>query len=114
MHKGVRSRREYREKIPHETVQNLNTSYPQRVLAMKVEVDGIEFGHRYRDPYTGFEGVAVAVYVYEHSCPRVNLRKLGKEGTLLESAFDAPGLQPATTTPATISNGQLGFSSADA
>jgi hypothetical protein len=80
---------------------------------VKLDVDGIEFGQRYRDPYTGFEGVAVAVYVYEFSCPRVNLRKLGKEGTIIESAFDAPGLQPANTAPATIANGQLGFMPAE-
>jgi hypothetical protein len=55
----------------------------------------------------------VAVYGYEFSCPRVNLRKLGKEGTIVESAFDAPGLQPASTAPATIANGQLGFMPAE-
>jgi hypothetical protein len=54
----------------------------------------IETGHRYRDQHTGFEGVAVAIYFYEFSCPRVCLKKMGKEGTIIEAIFDAPGLTP--------------------
>ena len=69
----------------------------------------IEFGHTYRDRYTGFEGAAVAVYFYEFSCPRVSLKKMGKEGTILEAVFDAPGLQHVAAVPR-VANGQvLGF-----
>lgn len=93
MHKGVRSRRQYREMTGRKV--------------MIYEAD-IELGHTYRDPHTGFEGTAVAVYFYEYGCPRVNLKKMGKEGTLIEAVFDAPGVT-ATTVGA---NGKaLGFTS---
>jgi len=58
---------------------------------------GIEFGERYRDGASKFEGVVVAFYFYEHGCLRVNLR--GRDfstGGALEQSFDAPELVRVT------------------
>jgi hypothetical protein len=43
---------------------------------MKVLVDGIEFGERYRDRYTTFEGTASAVWVKEDGTVQVALTYL--------------------------------------
>jgi hypothetical protein len=54
---------------------------------------GIEFGERYRDPASEFEGVVVAFYFFEHGCLRVNLRgQNNSTGGALEMTFDAPEL----------------------
>lgn len=60
-------------------------------------------GDRYRDPLTGFEGVATAVTFYLHACERVTLEFI-KDGEIKFESFDAPrlihvatGEQPTTT-----------------
>lgn len=57
---------------------------------------GIEFGKRYRDKASRFEGTATAIYFYEHACVRVNLRGTNKStGAAIEFTFDAPELEVA-------------------
>lgn len=59
----------------------------------QIDAHGIEFGEKYRDPASGFEGVVVALYFFEHGCMRVNLRGHNEStGGALEQAFDAPEL----------------------
>lgn len=70
---------------------------------------GIEFGERYVDPHSGFEGVATSVYFFEHACVRVQLRGTNKStGAPVECSFDAPELVRVKTeekVPATRSGG---------
>lgn len=61
-----------------------------------------KLGDRYRDPLTGFEGVATAVTFYLHACERITLEFV-KDGEIKYESFDAPrlvhidsGEQPAT------------------
>lgn len=60
-------------------------------------------GDKYRDPLTGFEGVATAVTFYLHACERITLEYV-KDGKIEYESFDAPrlvhvasGQQPVTT-----------------
>ena len=48
-------------------------------------------GDRYRDPLTGFEGVATAVTFYLHACERITLEFV-KDGEIKYESFDAPRL----------------------
>lgn len=52
----------------------------------------VTLGEKYRDPLTGFEGVAVAVTFYLHACERVALEFI-KDGALKCEYFDAPRLE---------------------
>jgi len=61
-----------------------------------------KLGERYRDPLTGFEGVATGVTFYLHACERITLEFV-KDGKIEYESFDAPrlvhirsGLQPVT------------------
>lgn len=63
----------------------------------------IKMGERYRDPLTGFEGVATGVTFYLHACERVTLEYV-KDGEIKYESFDSPrvehiptGKQPETT-----------------
>lgn len=59
---------------------------------------GIEFGERYRDKASGFEGQVTALYFFEHGCLRVNLRGTDRQtGAPVEATFDAPELIKAST-----------------
>ena len=49
----------------------------------------IILGDKYRDPLTGFEGVATAVTFYLHACERVSLEYV-KDGEIKYESFDAP------------------------
>lgn len=69
---------------------------------MKLKTD-VRLGERYRDPLTGFEGVATSVTFYLHACERVALEFI-KDGKVGYEAFDAArlvhigsGAQPRTT-----------------
>lgn len=56
----------------------------------------IQLGKRYRDRQTGFTGHATALYFYEHSCERVNLKAL-IDGAIKEYVFDAMELECVET-----------------
>lgn len=56
----------------------------------------VSLGERYRDPLTGFEGVATAVTFYLHACERVSLEYV-KDGKVEFEAFDAPRLEHVDT-----------------
>lgn len=71
-------------------------------MGTKLKSD-VVLGDRYRDPLTGFEGVATSVTFYLHACERVAL-EIVREGEVKYEAFDAPrlvhidsGTQPTTT-----------------
>lgn len=71
-------------------------------MTTKLKTD-VRLGDRYRDPLTGFEGVATAVTFYLHACERVSLEYV-KDGKVGYESFDAPrlvhiasGTQPTTT-----------------
>lgn len=57
----------------------------------------IILGDRYLDKQTGIEGVASAVYFYQHGCERVNIEVLNKDGELKEYGFDSPRLTHVQT-----------------
>ena len=65
---------------------------------------GIEFGEKYRDPSSNFEGTATALYFYRHGCLRVGLRGMNKTtGEPAEFTFDAPELiKVATEEPVPV------------
>lgn len=75
---------------------------------MKLESD-VKLGDRYRDPLTGFEGVATAVTFYLHACERVSLEFV-KDGEVKYESFDAPRLVhvPSGTQPTTDRTGGPG------
>lgn len=56
----------------------------------------IVLGEKYRDPETGIEGKAVAIYFFEHACERVSIR-YAHDGDLKEATFDAPELENVET-----------------
>lgn len=59
----------------------------------QLEAHGIEFGEKYRDPSSGFEGYAEHLYFFKHGCMRVSLRGVNKTtGEPAEFTFDAPEL----------------------
>jgi hypothetical protein len=77
-------------------------------MATKLKSD-VKLGDRYRDPLTGFEGVATAVTFYLHACERVSLEFI-KDGEVKYEAFDAPRLihVDTDTRPATTRTGGPG------
>lgn len=53
----------------------------------------IVLGERYRDEQTGLEGVATAIYFFQHACERVQLEMVNQhDGNIMEPVFDAPRL----------------------
>lgn len=59
----------------------------------QLKAHGIEFGKKYRDPSSGFEGDVQTFMFYKHGCMRVFLRGTNKTtGEPAEFAFDAPEL----------------------
>lgn len=52
----------------------------------------VKLGERYRDPQSGIEGVATAIYFFQYACERVQLELLNRDGELKEYSFDAPRL----------------------
>lgn len=62
-------------------------------IAEQLEAHRIEFGKTYRDPASGFEGVATALYFFKHGCLRIGLRGQNRTtGEPAEFTFDAPEL----------------------
>lgn len=58
----------------------------------------IKLGERYRDEQTGLEGVATAIYFFQHACERVLLERVNPiDNKLEETAFDAPRLTNIAT-----------------
>lgn len=67
-------------------------------IVEQLDAHGIEFGERYRDPSSGFEGDVQAMYFYKHGCLRVCLRGVNKTtGEPAEFTFDAPELVAVET-----------------
>jgi hypothetical protein len=67
-------------------------------IVEQLDEHGIEFGVKYRDPASGFEGEVQSMYFYRHGCLRVELR--GSNRTTGEPAsfvFDAPDLVKVET-----------------
>lgn len=58
---------------------------------MTIHSSDVVLGDRYRDPLTGFEGVATAVTFYLYGCERVSLEYV-KDGKVEFEAFDTPRL----------------------
>lgn len=59
----------------------------------QAQTHDIEFGKKYMDKHSKFEGVATAMYFFEHGCVRVLLRGTDKQtGAPIEVSFDAPEL----------------------
>jgi hypothetical protein len=52
----------------------------------------IEFGERYRDKNSGYEGVATALYFYEFGCARVSLVSMDDKGDVKDLSFDEQSL----------------------
>lgn len=79
-----------------------------RMSKSKYQSDVI-LGDKYRDPLTGFEGVATAATFYLHACERVTLEYV-KDGEIKYESFDAPRLIPyyAETQPQTTRTGGPG------
>lgn len=77
-------------------------------MTTKLSTD-VVLGDRYRDPITGFEGVATAVTFYLHACERVSLETL-REGKPQWESFDAPRLEhvDTKTKPTTTRTGGPG------
>ena len=64
----------------------------------QIDAHGIEFGKRYRDPASSFEGEVQALYFYKHGCLRVELRGQNKTtGEPASFVFDAPELVSVET-----------------
>lgn len=53
----------------------------------------VKFGKKYRDPISGFEGVATARFDYLHGCTRWQLSGQIK-GKPVDFIFDEPQLEP--------------------
>lgn len=63
----------------------------------KFESD-IVLGERYVDQQTGVEGVATAIYFFQHACERVQLEYINKaDQKFVELVFDAPRLTHVET-----------------
>lgn len=62
-------------------------------------------GERYRDKQTGFEGIATAVYFFQHACERVALETYDAERKeVKDQTFDAPRLVSVETGQAAKSD----------
>ena len=67
----------------------------------QLDAHRIEFGEKYRDPASGFEGYVKAMHFYEHGCLRVSLRGVNTQsGEPAEFSFDAPELVAVKTEKA--------------
>ncbi|HUW00818.1 MAG TPA: hypothetical protein VMW08_00565 [Acidimicrobiales bacterium] len=75
----------------------------------QMDEHGIEWGVRYRDPASGFEGEPTGLYFFKHGCLRVALRGVNRTtGEPAEFTFDAPELvavETAEPVPAGSRNG---------
>ena len=70
----------------------------QKMVEAQLAEYGIEFGARYRDSASLFEGTVTSVHFYQHGCMRVTLRGASKTtGEPLDCSFDAPELVSVAT-----------------
>ena len=65
--------------------------FPAGVLAVSNLT--VVLGEHYRDPISGWEGVATCIFTYLHGCRRVLLSAGSGEGNPEEHAFDEPQLE---------------------
>jgi hypothetical protein len=76
----------------------MSKSTTAQQVSEQMDEHGIEFGIRYRDPASGFEGEPTALYFFKHGCLRVALRGVNKTtGEPAEFTFDAPELVAVET-----------------
>lgn len=67
-------------------------------MARKVKYESdVKLGERYTDPQTGLEGVATAIFFFQHACERVQIERVKSDGELQENIFDAPRLEHVET-----------------
>lgn len=53
----------------------------------------IKLGEKYRDSQTGYEGIAAAIYFFQHACERVSIETYDPERREVKTeTFDAPRL----------------------
>ena len=65
---------------------------------MSTYTSDIVLGEKYVDKQTGYEGVATAMYFYQHACERVCVEAYdSKTKKVIESVFDAPRLTHVAT-----------------
>jgi hypothetical protein len=65
----------------------------------------VQLGERYRDEQTGIEGIATAIYFFQHACERIQIEYVNeKDGELKELTFDAPRLIHVRTQKAARSD----------
>jgi hypothetical protein len=58
----------------------------------------IVMGEEYLDKQTGLQGIATAVYFYQHGCERVNIETFDAVGKkIIATTFDAPRLTHVST-----------------
>lgn len=59
----------------------------------------IVLGESYVDDQTGIQGIATAIYFFQHTCERVQIEYVNKkDGELKELVFDAPRLRHAKSS----------------
>lgn len=77
-----------------------------KMITEQLIAHNIEFGERYKDRASGFEGQVTAIYFFEHGCMRVALRGTNHStGEPAEAVFDAPELiSVATAAPVPASS----------
>ena len=62
-------------------------------MPQKAYKSDIVLGEKYRDDQTGLEGIAVAIYFYQHGCERVTLEHFDEIKKVINSTtLDAPRL----------------------
>ena len=70
----------------------------QKMIEEQMKAHGIEFGKKYRDPASGYEGEVSGIFFYKHGCTRVCLRGVNKTtGEPADYIFDAPELVSVET-----------------
>lgn len=78
-------------------MRNRSTTTRDQILE-QLDIHGIEFGKKYRDPASGFEGEVQSMYFFKHGCLRVELRGTNRTtGEPASFAFDAPDLVKVET-----------------
>ena len=74
----------------------------------------VVLGQRYRDPVSGWEGIAVCFHSYMFGCRRVTVAGKDSDGKPDEYTFDEPQLEnsqegpPLTVTPLAKTGGPRG------
>lgn len=74
-------------------------------MAQTIYKSDIKLGEKYRDEQTGYEGVATAVYFFQHACERVMVEAYDPiKKQVIETTFDAPRLVHIKTGVAALTD----------